>query len=100
MKRQKKTLRECLLSGEVKGRYFKSDVEPHYWGVAYGGYKVVDIKPYRHNFDEITDLIVIAIGAEEDLPCYIYLSRHLDDVELNEKEITEIRKGLEQKFLV
>ena len=54
---ERKTLRDYLLDGGAKGKYFASQKEPTFLGKPYGGYKVVDIVPERHT----TELELMAL---------------------------------------
>ena len=92
----RKTLKDYLLKGRAINRYFATNREPTAWGISLGGYLVKGIC-HRREFPEDTDLMVVAIGCEEDIPISIHLGAHLDDKEIFPYELDGIIQIFEEK---
>lgn len=94
-----KTLRECLLVGGVNGRYFRSEVEPTIDGMAYGGYRVDNIKVTWKGRDSV-DLSIKLIGVEDSSfgGGDMFLSNHLNDPELTSEEVNKLRNSFVERY--
>ncbi len=92
-----KTLRDYLLDGGVRGRYFRNDVEPTIDNMPYGGYSVEGIIT-GHGVKHSVDLFARGIGTRDGDLCATYLSGHLNDPELTNEEVSELRNSFDERY--